>query len=313
MMATTQNSASNAHNANVGVSKVGRGGPGFTWGVLLPLVVVLIILVTWLAKSYVDDEEPIDPIASLDAPDYHSLLFDPQVSDRILFGSHAGIQESLDGGWTWQAGSLRNVDAMQLNANPNAPTTIYATGHDGFLMSRDGGRTWPPKTHSLPGMDIHAFAQDSTDPARLYAFVVGTGTLTSEDGGTTWGLLPSQPPGGEIHVVLTASRGVLYAASGSGLATTTDAGATWKLLPSRPSGQVISLVAAASDAQLLYAGTPNGLVKSSDGGATWNELGPVAVPVLAIAVNPSDANHVLALSNEGDLFRTDDGGESWNS
>lgn len=284
----------------------------FTWGVLLPLVLVLITLVGWLARSYINDDDPAGPIATLDTPDFHSLVVDPQDPDHILFGSHAGIQESRDGGVTWQAGSLGNLDAMQLSASSNTPETIYATGHDVFQVSRDGGQTWQPQSHNLPASDIHAFAQDSADSQRLYAFVVSAGKLTSTDGGATWKPLPSQPPGGEVQVILTASDGVLYAASGAGLAVTRDAGETWDLLPSTPSGQVISLAASPGDSQVLYAGTPNGLAKSLDGGATWIELGPAAVPVLAIAAAPTDAHQVLILSNGGDVYRSGDGGESWS-
>lgn len=295
----------------MGVKIIRTLGPAFTWGVVLPLVLVLVVLVGWLAKVYIEGEESITPIATLNTADYHSLLVDPQAPDRILFGSHEGIQESRDGGVTWQAGTLINADAMQLNVSPEAPETIYATGHHVFQVSRDGGYTWPPHAHDLPGTDIHAFAQDSTDPDRLYAFVADTGTLTSADGGTTWAPLPSQPPGGEAHVILTASSGVLYASSGAGIASTHDRGNTWRVLPSRPRGQVITLVGSGSDPQLLYAGTPNGLARSNDGGTTWTELGPT-VPILAVAVTPADPGQVLALSSKGDLYRTEDGGESWN-
>lgn len=52
-----------------------------------------------------DDDGPRtggpSPIAKLDTADVHSLLIDPANPDRVLFGSHAGIMESRDGGFSW--------------------------------------------------------------------------------------------------------------------------------------------------------------------------------------------------------------------
>jgi len=73
------------------------------------------------------------PIATLNAPDVHSLLIDPVNPDRVLFGSHAGVQESLDGGLTWQPGTLRNADAMSMAVSPKEATTLYVAGHDVLL------------------------------------------------------------------------------------------------------------------------------------------------------------------------------------
>lgn len=274
-------------------------------------------LVVWRvmtsAGESADTQAGAGPIATLSAPDVHSLLIDPRDPERIFFGSHAGIQESADGGFTWSDGTLRDADAMQLAVSPASPETIYATGHDVFQVSRDGGRTWQPHAAGLPGTDIHGFAQDPVDPDRLFAFVVGAGLHASGDGGVTWEVLPSQPAGEAMHLALAAHDGVLYAATGSGIVITRDEGATWDALPSQPAGQVISLAAPAGDAQVLYAGTPDGLAKSADGGATWTALGPTGVPVLALAASSTDANQVLFVNDTGEVYRSDDGGLSWRS
>ena len=127
---------------------------------LLAVVMIVVFVALWQFWPSPDSKEQAEPIASLNAPDFHSLLLDATNPDRLLFGSHAGIQESNDGGFTWSQGGLSNQDAMQLTSSPTAPLTVYATGHDVFQVSFDGGITWQPQSHNLPGTDIHGFAQD---------------------------------------------------------------------------------------------------------------------------------------------------------
>jgi photosystem II stability/assembly factor-like uncharacterized protein len=282
------------------------------WKLSLGIVAValLAIVTWWVSASLNGDDGQAAPIATLDTPDFHSLLVDPANSDRILFGSHAGIQESLDGGFTWSDGTLRGTDAMQLAASREEPATLYATGHDVFQVSRDGGQTWQPQAHDLPGTDIHGFAQDPGDPQRLYVSVVNYGMFTSGDGGATWQSLPVEPPGSGV---LAAGPGVLYSGVGPDVVASRDSGATWNVVATLASGQVISLAVSSGEPQTMYAGTPNGIARSTDAGATWTALGPDGIPVLAVAVSPADSGQVLIVSNEGAVYRTDDGGETWRS
>ncbi len=296
-----------------------RSNPRWSaWSVPLIIIAALVAvgLTTWWATSATTGTDEttagsVEPIATLDTPDFHSLLVDPQDPEHLLFGSHSGIRESHDGGVTWEEGTLRNADAMQLSASLKAPQTIYTTGHDVLQVSHDGGQTWQPLEHNLPGTDIHGFAQDQGDPQRLFAFVVGAGVLTSADGGTTWEPLPTQPPGGGMHVALAAAQGSLYAATDAGLVVSRYGGQSWDALESQPAGQIISLAIPASDPQTLYVGTPSGLAKSTDGGASWIHLGPAGVPVLAVATTPADPDRVFVLSNAGGIYRSSDGGETW--
>lgn len=118
-----------------------------TWRILLTVVLLVGTgLIAWwgifsVKDTDADNKNGVQPVATLDGPDFHSLLVDPQDSSHTMFGSHAGIQHSYDGGFTWQMGDLRNVDVMQLASSPNAPGTVYATGHNVFQVSRDGGQS----------------------------------------------------------------------------------------------------------------------------------------------------------------------------
>lgn len=276
-------------------------------------VIVGVLIAWWMLPNSPGNAEAAQPIAVLDAPDYHSLLIDPQDVDHVLFGSHSGIQESRDGGFTWQTGSLANADAMIMAASPNAPETVYVAGHDVLQTSHDGGASWQPVAHNLPGTDIHGFAQSPADPQRLYAFVVGFGGFTSPDGGATWEPFGSQPPGSS-HLVLASNGTDFYAATEVGISKSSDHGASWEPLEEQPGKvTVFSLAVSADDPQTIYVGTPIGLIRSTDGGEIWASVGPPSVPVLAIAVAPSDAAHVLVLSDEGSVYRSDDGGTTWQS
>jgi photosystem II stability/assembly factor-like uncharacterized protein len=288
----------------------------YRWAIPVAVGMVIGSLIAWwmwTARPGTDEVAAAQPIAIITAPDYHALLIGPVDANHVLFGSHEGTQESRDGGRTWQAGSLRGVDAMILTSSPEAPETIYAAGHDVFHVSRDGGDTWQPVTHNLPGTDIHGFAQDPEDPQRLYAFVVGAGVLTSGDGGASWAPLPTQPPGGS-YVVLAASGDELYAATDAGIASSQDRGQTWSPLETQPGKvTVLSLAVSVSDPELIYVGTPSGAFRSTDGGSSWDHIGPSGVAVLAIALAPDDAGQVLMLDDGGAVYRSDDTGITWHS
>lgn len=286
------------------------------WAIVAAVGVLIGGLVAWWiwgSGTGTNEVETAEPIANVQAPDYHSLLLDPQDAERVLFGSHDGIQESHDGGFTWQAGTLHGVDAMIMATSPRAPETIYVAGHDVFEVSRDGGRSWRPMSHDLPGTDIHGFAQNPADPERLYAFVVGAGGFTSADGGSSWDPFASYPPGGS-YLVLASNGEHLFAATDAGIARSTDHGATWEPLPSQP-GKVttFSLAVSADDPKVIYVGTPGGAFRTTDGGESWSLIGPANVPVLAVTITPGDPERIVVLNDRGAIYRSDDGGRSWLS
>ena len=290
-----------------------RGWSG--WAISIAIGVIagsVIAWWMWTSRTGTEEASAAQPIATISAPDFHSLLIDPGNPDRVLFGSHEGTQESRDGGVTWQPGGLRGADAMILASSPKASETIYAAGHDVFQVSRDGGATWQPVIHDLPGTDIHGFAQSPEDPLRLYAFVVGAGCFTSTDGGVTWGPFMTQPPGGS-YTVLASGGNVLYAATDAGIARSGDHGKTWVSLESQP-GQVtvLSLAVAAANPDIIYVGTPGGAFRTSDGGESWRAIGPTGVAVLSIAVASDSPEEVLVLADQGAVYRSADAGASWH-
>ena len=249
--------------------------------------------------------------AQIDAADYHALLVDQQSPTRLFFGSHDGIQQSGDEGQTWGSGMLAGTDTMQLTSSPAAPDMLYATGHGVFQISRDHGQTWSLFETSPPGVDIHAFAQDTLNPARLFASVMGSGVWTSADAGASWTELALQPPVAGPVTALTANAGILYAASETGLVKSETNGTSWigRQLPSGDT--ILSLASLGAESTTVYAGTSAGLVRSDDKGVTWTLAGPSGVAVAAIAVSASVPDQVIIMTERGTLYRSDDRGHSW--
>ena len=278
-------------------------------GVTLGLVVAF-----WMWTSTSKDFQDALPISVVTAPDYHSLLIDAQDDDIVLFGSHAGVQHSNDGGLTWSQGSLVDVDAMILASSLSEPNRIYAAGHDVFQVSRDRGATWQEVTHNLPGTDIHGFAQNPNEPARLYAFVVGFGGWTSSDRGATWQPFGSQPPGGGSWLVLASNGETLYAATDVGISRSDDEGTSWTLLRNQPGKMTFfGLAVSASNPDTIYASTPVGVVRSTNQGDSWTMLPSPNVMALGIAVSQRDSGRLMVVDDEGQIFLSTDGGTTWES
>lgn len=298
------------------------GAIGRTFALLITITIVVGLLVWWVLSPGSDmgdmpgmspsgrSTQP-EPIANLEGQDFHALLLDQQDPTRLLFGSHDGVQVSEDEGHSWQAGTLSEVDAMQLTSSPATPNTIFATGHDVFQVSRDGGTSWQPTDHTLPGTDIHAFAQDPVDPARVYAVVAGEGVFRSSDTGRTWSELPSRPPGdGEVTGLSVGAAG-LVAITQMGLAVSRDGGESWmpRLLP--VPAAVTSVTSSADDPNTLYLGTTQGLFRSVRSGNDWEPMNLDGVTVVALAMSRKDPSLLDVLGADGTLFRSDDAGRSW--
>lgn len=251
------------------------------------------------------------PFAQLEAGDFHALLIDQQYPTNLFFGSHDGIQQSSDEGRSWDSGPLVGTDAMQLTSSPAAPDLLYATGHDVFQISRDHGQTWSAVATPPPGGDVHAFAQDTLDPARLFASVMGDGVWTSADGGMSWTALELQPPVAGPVIALTANAGILYAASETGLVKSETNGTSWigRQLPS--GSPILSLASLGTASTTIYAGTSAGLLRSDDKGVTWTLVGPSGIAATAIAISASVPDQVVIMTERGTLYRSDDRGHSW--
>lgn len=245
-----------------------------------------------------------EPWSRLGTEDVHSLAFVGDDSNRLLFGHHGGILASADGGRSWQPLGTRS-DAMSLGAA--ADGSIVIAGHEVFAESRDDGRTWQDVPAALPGLDIHGFARDPDNPARMWAYLATGGLWESLDGGRAWERV--QEENILFPVAVAASSGTrLFGLTAEGLASSDDGGRTWGNVAT-PELYPIASMAATSDGSVLVAGGPDGLARSDDGGASWSKL-PFEGKPFAVAV-ANDGRTIAVVTRATEFFRSDDGGRTW--
>lgn len=244
------------------------------------------------------------PWSRLGTQDVHSLAFVGVDPNRLLFGHHGGISASNDGGRSWQSLGTRS-DAMNLGAASDG--SIVIAGHEVFALSRDDGRTWENIPAALPSLDIHGFARDPGDPARMWAYLATGGLWESRDGGLAWERV--QVENVLFPVAVRANRASrLYGVTANGLARSDDGGRTWQNAAT-PEIYPLAGLAATTDESVLVAGGQGGLARSDDGGATWSVL-PFDDESAAIALTAGGAT-IGIVTRSTDFFRSDDGGQSW--
>ncbi len=276
------------------------------WPVGGVIAVVLVIATGIAVAALVVSRVPRDvvPWARLDTEDVHSLAFAGDGTDRILFGHHGGLLASGDGGRTWDALPV-GEDAMSTSTASDG--SIVIAGHEVFRASRDGGATWASIATDLPSLDIHGFARDPADPARMWAYPVTGGLWESTDGGATFLQVRSDNVLFPTAVAAGATTRLL-GVDGTGLIESLDGGRTWSSLVMPPTFPMTAL-AASGDGRVLYAGAQAGLYRSDDGGRSWPSTAYTG-SVFALATSP-DGRTVILVDRATDVYRSDDGGVTW--
>lgn len=279
-----------------------RGGVPFLVIAAAAVATVAVVAVVWFVGRATPAAVAWERLGTADV---HSLLFDPDDPERLLFGHHDGLLETNDGGRTWQASSLTGADAM--NVRRLDGERLQIAGHEVYLESVDGGATWTPVPNDLPGLDLHAFTVDPADIDRAWVFVVGHGLFTTADAGRHWQLLD---PGnwGSLASYRRDGATVLVAIGQSGLVRSRDGGMSWE--PMAYPGAPLAAMAAAEDGSALYAATSAGLRRSTDEGATWTDTG-FAGQALAVAVSPGDPDQIAVVDTDTRFYRSSDAGASW--
>ena len=237
--------------------------------------------------------------------DFHALRVLPD--GRLLYGEHAGVSVSEDGGRTWGAADGAG-DAMSLV--PAMPGTLVMAGHDVLKVSRDGGQTWQETGFgNLPGTDIHGFVTLPSRPSVWYANIAGQGLYRAENG-QDWRFVSPATAGA---MALAAGPGEiprLYALSmGEGLIVSDD-GTTWRRAGAAPRAAGSGLDVHPVSGNVYLAG-PAGVARSEDRGASWTNLG-LPEGALLVTADPRDETRLYAAGESGAVYRSADGGKTWS-
>lgn len=280
-------------------------------GAILALIVISSAVVAWQffaaqptspVQSTTQREPPVK-LAILGG-DLHALTV--LEDGRLIYGQHAGLQISTDGGQTW-SDPTGGGDAMGVGS---AGERIYLAGHDFFVRSDDGGASWQARGFGdLPGTDIHGFTVAAN--GWLYANLAGRGLYRSTDGGTKWTFVTSETLSAMSLQNATGNPPVLYANSfDRGLLRSTDGGKGWTSLTAKLEGG-LSAFAVQRSGNLMIGATADGkLMTSSDAGVTWQtSRAPDSLALLAIS--PRDPTLVYAVGGTGQVYRSRDGGATW--
>lgn len=168
-----------------------------------------------------------------------------------------GLQQSSDGGRSWQAVSLEGqVDFHRLRAVGSVVLGLSA--HDGRLMrSQDSGVTW----QDLGTPPVYDIAVDPRDPERVLA-TTEQGPVLSTNGGTSFAPIDGAPL---LALLSWAGRTVYAAAPGGDLYISGDGGASWTrtgFVGGQPSA-----IAANGEHVVVLAGAT--IVESTDAGTTF--------------------------------------------
>ena len=273
--------------------------------ILVPVVVVAMAAIASVLAPRLGESQGPAAWARLGTEDVHALQFMSGSTERLLFGHHGGLLVTEDGGRTWAPGTAA-ADAMSLSTT--GEDRLVIAGHLVLQESRDGGRTWADIAADLPSLDIHAFAQSSTVPDRMWAWLASGGIHASEDGGLTWAEVHR---GDVINLVAYADAGLdvlLGINPFVGVVRSKDGGRTWTPVGAPPVSPVTT-IAATADGRSLVLGGPDGMHLSHDGGQSWRHVLRTDA-VLAAAVS-DDARVLGAVSEDTTYYRSDDGGATW--
>lgn len=223
-------------------------------------------------------------------------------SNVFILYSDGTTVRSGDGGQTWELGGSAELQALDLEVDPQTPSTLFAAGYGEIAKSTDRGDTW-----TLLPAESAAFYSDidiaPSSSSTLYAAGndgdFNTFFLRSQDGGATWTRLSlfnrDLTPAALAVDPLVATT--VYSSDGDGFVVrSTDAGQTWsEISDSIDSGTIHPLETSASGR--LYAAVWNlGVYALDEGDLTTVNLGGRFFNWIftALAPDPHDPCRVYA-------------------
>jgi photosystem II stability/assembly factor-like uncharacterized protein len=243
--------------------------------------------------------------------DLHSLVVDPNGTDRLYVGGHEGVAVSSNGGTTWrQLESLDGADAMAWGFQDER---VLVGGHPGLFVSEDGGQTFEMRNEGLPATDVHALGAGE---GVIYGASPAAGVFASTDDGRTWQLRTREVGHAFMGRILVDPREpdhLIAPDMEAGAAESTDGGRTWQALGGVGGAMWVTWDPADTD-HLIVSGMGEA-AESTDGGSTWRAL-TVPQDASVIEMDPTHPETLYAGVLDGTeavIFVSTDGGASWTT
>ena len=207
----------------------------------------------------------------------------PSNPEIIYAGTAYGLWKSVDCGENWENLTKRFVQAVHLDVTN--PDRVYLGEEDGMRISEDSGASFRPIRTATRA--VNDFAQDDSEPARLYLGTEDHGIFVSNNRGESWQQMDGDLATSTVYAVKIDFRDpnrVFAATFANGTLRSLDRGETWKSITDGIENIPIYNLALHPDhADILYASTANrGLFRSTDAGDSWQ---PFAL----------DGTHILEL------------------
>ncbi|MDX1547688.1 MAG: hypothetical protein R3247_11905 [Rhodothermales bacterium] len=265
-----------------------------------------------------------------------------------LSGTGGTFARTLDGGATWQAGTVPGADSLQFRDVEafDAQTAFLLSIGNGdqsrIYHTTDGGATWALRfTNAEPEafFDCMDFWDARHGLAFSDSFDGAFRIIRTDDGGRTWAPIPSEdlPPATEGEgsfaasgtCLVTVGEAAAYVGTGAGAAArvlrTTDRGRTWTTHPT----PIVGGTATSGIASLTFRdpqhgaalggeiGAPNAFADNvavtDDGGRTWRPGARTPFPgaVYGAAYVPGAPQPTLVAVGPGGAAVSTDDARSW--
>lgn len=276
------------------------------------------------------------------------LMEDPNSQSVVYAGTTEGLWRTDDAGGAWKRKTASNVIVNDVYVDPSdSKHVLLATDRGGVLLSHDGANSFEASNAGFSERQISAFAQDPTDPAKLYIGVVNDkelgGVFESRTGGTSWKQVSAGLDGRDVYSLAETSNGIPVAGTSHGIFLLKDGvwkrspaslvpppaprkqpvrSASRKLAPLAPKATAVStrippgksfdgpVFGFADSGDKLYAATSHGLLSSTSQGAMWNLVGGVPATEWRFVAASKD---VVAVANLSMIKISTDGGETWQT
>lgn len=239
---------------------------------------------------------PVKPDSAATLPPAAVAADPADRSNVLVLLSDGALWRSADAGQTWEPGGHAEMQALDLEIDPQTPSTLYAAGYGGIAKSTDGGDTWTP----LPVPGGSAFYSDidvaPSSPSTLYAAGndgdFNTVFWRSQDGGATWTRLSLtnrnlKPPALAVDPLVATT---VYSADNGFVLRSTDAGQTWSVVSEPIDSRSIHPVETSASGRIYAAIWDFGVFSLEEGDPRWTKLGSEHFPWVftVLAPDPHD-------------------------